>query len=130
MINQYLILNKNPNILMKIFIYNIIFITGLIIWGINTISYQKYYLIHSQVLNLNSYYCIEVLIPVKEVKKVTSNNNLWINKKKYHYIVKSTDNHITYKNKINYIKLYLKVLNLEKEYQIDGYRLDVKKKKE
>ena len=130
MINQYLILNKNPNILMKIFIYNIIFITGLIIWGINTISYQKYYLIHSQVLNLNSYYCIEVLIPVKEVKKVTSNNNLWINKKKYHYIVKNADNHITYKNKINYIKLYLKVLNLEKEYQIDGYHLDVQFKKE
>lgn len=130
MIDKYIILNKKMNIVMRVFIYNIILLTGLIIWCINTIPYQKYFLIHSQISSLNSYYCIEVLIPVKEVNRVISKNTLWINRKKYTYKVLKKDEKIIYKNKTNYLKLYLEVNNLEKEYLIDGYHIDVMFKEE
>ena len=130
MIDKYIILNRKPTILIKLFICNIIFLTGLIIWSINTFSYQKYFLVHSQISSLNSYYCIKVLIPVKEVNKITSQNTLWINNKIYQYRVVKKDNKITYKNKTNYLNLYLVINHLEKEYQIDGYRIDVLFKKE
>lgn len=130
MIDKYIILNRKPCIAIKLFICNVIFITALIIWSINTIMYQNYFLIHSQISNLNSYYCLKVLIPAKEVKKITSNNKLWINNKRYNYKVITKDNKIIYKNKTNYLKLYLKIENLEKEYLIDGYHIDVLFKKE
>lgn len=129
MIDKYIILNRNPKILMRIFIYNIIFITVLIIWCINGLSYQNYFLIHSQIVKSKNYYLVEALIPVKEVKEITSKNNLWINNKKYIYKVIKKNNKVIYQNKKNYIKLYLEINNLEKEYQIDGYHIDIQIKK-
>ncbi len=129
MIDKYIILNRKPNLIIRLFIYNALFLTGLIIWCINTFTYQKYFLFHSQILNLNSYYFLEVLIPVKEVNEIKSQDVLWINTKKYKYQFIKMNNSITYKNKINYIKVYLRIENLEKDYQKNGYHIDIKIKK-
>ena len=126
MIDTFVILNRKPNFVIKVFIYHLIFLTGMVIFGINTFSYQKYFLIHSQIFNLNSYYYLEVLVPVKEVNKVTTQNTLWIGSRKYYYKVYKLDQEVTYQNNNNYIKVYLEVLHLDHEYQINGYRLDVK----
>ena len=132
MIDRYIILHRKPRVLMKVFIFNIFLLTGLVIWGINTFMYQNYFQVHSQVLNLNSYYFLEVLIPVKEVNTVTYQNKLWINKKEYHYRVIDQGNNITYLDGDNYLTLYLAVDDLEKMYQINGYHIDIRiaKKKE
>ena len=130
MIEKYIILNRTPNIIIKLFIYNIIFLTGLIIYGINTLTYQSYYQIHSQISNLNSYYFLEVLVPAKEVNKINNQNKLWINTKEYNYRVFKTDEKITYRNNKNYIKLYLEIDNLDKNFQKKGYHLKIKIKKE
>ena len=123
-------LHRKPRVLMKVFIFNIFLLTGLVIWGINTFMYQNYFQVHSQVLNLNSYYFLEVLIPVKEVNTVTYQNKLWINKKEYHYRVIDQGNNITYLDGDNYLTLYLAVDDLEKMYQINGYHIDIRIAKE
>ncbi len=130
MIDRYIILHRKPRVLMKVFIFNIFLLTGLVIWGINTFMYQNYFQVHSQVLNLNSYYFLEVLIPVKEVNTVTYQNKLWINKKEYHYRVIDQGNNITYLDGDNYLTLYLAVDDLEKMYQINGYHIDIRIAKE
>lgn len=129
MIDKYIILNRKPNNIIKIFIIIIIFLTGIVIWGINNFTYQKYLLVHSQILNLNSYYYLEVLIPAKEVNQITKQNSLWINQKKYTYRILKIDNNIIFQNQENYIKVNLEINNLEKKYQVNGYHLDIKFKK-
>ena len=132
MIDKYIILNRKPKIIIRLFILNIFLLTGIVIWGINTFSYQNYLQIHSQISNLNSYYFLEALIPVKEVNTVTTQNKLWINNKCYYYKVIETSKNITYKNNNNYLKIYLSVYDLEENYLVNGYHLEIKflKKKE
>ena len=130
MIDKYIILNRKTGLIMKLFIYNISFLTVLVIFCINTLTYQTYFQIHSQILNLNSYFYLEVLIPAKEVNKITKQNQLWINSKKYQYKVAKIDKNITYKNNTNYIKLFLEINNLDKVFQINGYRVTIKIKKD
>ena len=129
MVDTYIILNRKPKLLIRVFIVNIFFLTGLVIFCINTLSYQLYFQIHSQVFNLNSYYYLKVLIPVKEVNEITKQNKLWIDTKSYYYKVVNESNDITYRHGINYLTLYLKVDNLDEKYLRNGYHLDVKIKK-
>ncbi len=130
MIDKYIILNRRPNFVVKLFIYNIIFLTGLVIFGINTLLYQSYYQFHSQILNLDSYYFLEVLVPVKEVNKVTKQNQLWINSKEYNYQVFKIDEKVSYRNGENYIKVYLDINHLDQSFQKDEYHINVKIKKD
>ena len=46
--------------------------------------------------------------------------------KKYNYQIYKIDNNCQYKDGINYQMVYLKVLNLDKLYLIDGYEVDGK----
>lgn len=126
MIDKYIILNRRPKLIIQLFILNIIFITGLIIWCINTISYQNFFHINSKISNLNSYYFLKVLIPVKEVNKIINKKELWINNKKYTYVTSKIDNKVIYKNNENYQTLYLDINNLEEKYKIDNYHLEIK----
>lgn len=130
MIDQYCILHRTPRLIVRIFFSIIIFLTGLAIWGINTFSYQSYFQFHSQILFKNSSYFLEVLIPVKEVKQVEKQNQLWIDKNKYTYKVVKQFNHVIYKKGDNYLKVYLMVDHLDKEIQLDGYRTIIKIPKE
>lgn len=126
MIDSYIILNRNPKIIIKIFTFNLILIIVLIIWGINTYNYKTYFEFHSQLLNFDSLFYLEVLIPAEEVDKVLKNKNIIINNKNYSFSLHKIDENVTYKNNTNYQKLYLKIENLEKKYLINGYQMKVK----
>lgn len=126
MIDSYIILNRKPSLIIKIFIFNISIILVLLIWGINTLKYQNFFTFHSKIIYLNSYYVIEVLIPEKEVNQIINNNILLINDKKYNYSVYKIEKEITYKENTNYQKMYLKINNLEEKYLINNYRIDIK----
>ena len=129
MIDTYIILNRKPNLIMQVFILNIFLLTGFVIWCINTLPYQFYFQIHSQIFNKNSYYYLKVLIPAKEVNEITKQNTLWINNKKYNYKIIKESNNITYKHEKNYLTLYLKIENLEEEYKKNGYHINIKIKR-
>ena len=69
--NKFIILNRKTSLIIKIFLLNTLILTILVIWGINTLSYQNYIQLHSKLLSLNSKYYLEVLIPIKEVNQIT-----------------------------------------------------------
>ena len=126
MIDSYIILNRKPSIVIKFFLLQVFFLTVLVIFGINTYTYQDYFQIHSVFVYQDSYYFLEVLIPTKEVNKITNQNKLWINAKEYQYQVSEVTNQVIYQNDENYVKLYLKVFNVEEEYLKNGYHVKVK----
>lgn len=130
MINSYIILNRKPKTVIILFVHIILFLLILAIWGINTLYYQSFFHIHSKILYQNSYYYLEVLIPAKEVETIATNQILIIESKSYNYHVYKTEPNIIYQNNQNYQKMYLVVTNLEKKYQVNGYQIDVKIKKE
>ena len=130
MIDKYIILNRKPKTIITIFLWNIFLLTVLVIWCINTCSYQNFFRIHSNIIKINSYYYLEVLIPVKEVNKITKQKKLWIKGKEYNYEIINREENIIYKNNTNYVKIYLKVKELDKRFQVKGYRLEIKIKSE
>ena len=131
MINHYLILNRKPSFIIKTFILVISFIIIAVIWGVNTFYYQNFIILHSRIKYFdNSYYFIEVLVPIKEVKQITKQNQIAINNKTYNYLIYKIDNNITYIDDENYQYVYLNVINLDDSYLINGYETDVKILKE
>ena len=126
MIDSYIIMNRKTKLITNMFIFNICIIMILIIWGINTLEYQSYFHIHSKILSFNSYYLLEVLVPAKEVNQVIKENELLIGKKTYNYTIYKIDNTITYQKDINYQKIYLEVSNLEDNYKVNNFRIDIK----
>ena len=131
MIDSYIIINRKPKFIIKIFLFITILIILLVIWAINTLYINSFINVQSHIINSNSYFLLKVLVPQKEVKKITS-NKLILNNKLYNYTIYRTEDKITYKNNINYLTLYLIIHNLEEEYKINGYHTEVKiiKKKE
>ena len=126
MIDGYIILNRKIPIIIKLFIFNICIIMIFLVWGINTLQYKKYFHIHSKIINFNSYFVLEVLIPEKEVNQVRENNKLFIGSKEYNYTIYKIEESIIYKDNINYYKMYLDVLDLDNKYLINNYNLDIK----
>lgn len=132
MINSYIILNRKTSFIIKLFIINVMILIIFVIWGINTFSYQTFIQTHSKILYFDSHFFLEVLIPSKEVNQVANNSQIIIDSKRYNYTVYKTDFNAEYKNNINYQKVYLKILNLDEMYKLNGYEMDVrilKKKK-
>lgn len=128
--NTFTILNRKTPLIINAFILNFFLLTVLVIWGINTLSYQSFLKVHSNILKIDSFYYLEVLIPIKEVNQITIENKLIIDNKTYNFNIYKTDPNITYKNNTNYQKIYLQVFNLNKEYQINGYQIEIKLLKE
>ena len=126
MIDKYIILNRKPKMIINLFFINIFLLTGFVIWGINTFTYTNYFLFHSQFLSQNSYYFLEVLVPVKEVKQIMNQNTLWINETNYSYRFLKKDDKVVYQDGGNYINVYLEIFDIDNEYLIDGYHLEVK----
>ena len=87
MIDGYIIMNRRTNLIIKMFVFNISIIIILVIWGVNTFYYQSYFHIHSKLINFNSYYLLEVLIPEKEVNQIINKNVLLIGDQVYNYSV-------------------------------------------
>lgn len=126
MIDGYIIMNRRTNLIIKMFVFNISIIIILVIWGVNTFYYQSYFHIHSKLINFNSYYLLEVLIPEKEVNQIINKNVLLIGDQVYNYSVYQVSNNIVYRDNINYIKLYLDVFYLEEKYKINNYQIEIK----
>ena len=126
MIDSYIILNRKVRPVIIVFILNICIIICLLIWGINTLEYQNFFHIHSKIIKLNSYYFLEVLIPVKEVNQIIGENNLFIGDEVYSYSIYKIDDNIIYKDNTNYQKIYLNVDRLDDKYLINNYRIEIK----
>ena len=123
---SYVILNRKPSLIIKIFIFNIIILVSLIIWGINTLYYQTYLTFLSKVVNYNDKYVLEILTPISKVPQIKKQNKIIIDKNTYNYQIYEIDNNVVFINNTNYQKIFLEIPNLSTNYLINGYKMDVK----
>lgn len=130
MIDKHVILSRKTDLIIKVYIINFFIILALILYGINTLRYQTFFHIHSVVVNINSEYYIEVIVPVNDVSKIINKNKLLIASKEYNYQIYKIVPKVQYQNQTNYQKIYLKIVNLENKYQLDGYQIKIKIKKD
>lgn len=121
-VNSYIILNKNTNKLIKLFIITSLFIVLLLVLTLN-IKYKKYYYLYGQVDNnyrLILYCDIKYLEVIKKSNKVVINNNT------YNYKILSIDTNYTILNNTNnYIQLVIDI-NLNSEDKITNNILKLK----
>lgn len=121
-VNSYIILNKNTNKIIKLFIITSLFIVLLLILTLN-IKYKKYYYLYGQVDNnyrLILYCDIKYLEVIKKSNKVVINNNT------YNYKILSIDTNYTILNNTNnYIQLVIDI-NLNSEDKITNNILKLK----
>ena len=61
MINSYIILNRKTSFIIKLFLFIVLSLILLVIWGINTFYYQSYLKLHSQILYFNPNYYLEIM---------------------------------------------------------------------
>lgn len=124
-IKSYIILNKNSNLITKLFI----FISLLIVIAILTIfqiKYSKYYQTVGQVIEENNTYQLSLYLDPYKLKILKNNNKIIIDKEEYFYDIKYIDNkYLISDNLDNYINVILDV-NLKKKDRIVNNILDVK----
>lgn len=130
MINSYVILNRKTSFISKLFLIIVLSLILLVIWGINTFYYQSYLKLHSQILYFNPNYYLEVLVPVKEVNQITKQNKIIIEDKTYNYSIYKIISNVEYIDNTNYLKILLKIENLDEIYLVNGYQTDIKILKE
>mgnify|MGYP003304067771 CR=1 FL=1 len=126
MINSYIILNRKTSFISKLFLFIVLSLILLVIWGINTFYYQNYLKLHSQILYFNPNYYLEVLIPVKEVNQITKQNKIIIEDKTYNYSIYKIISDVEYIDNTNYLKILLRIDNLDISYLVNGYQTDIK----
>lgn len=130
MIDGYVIQNRKPKLVIKIFVFIMFLVISLFVWGINTLIYHDFYHLNSKIKKFNSYYFLEVLVPVEEVNRIVKQKYLFIDDIQYFYDVYNISNDAIYENDSNYQRLYLEVKGLNESYLIDGYRLNIEIPKE
>ena len=124
LIDSYIILNRKSSPTIKIFLFIIITLIFIVIWALNTLNINSIIHINSEIHNVHSYYLMKVIVPQKEVNNIT-NKKLLINGKIYKFNIYQKSPNIIYKNNNNYRELYLKIYNLDKEYQVNGYHINI-----
>lgn len=121
-VNSYIILNKNTNKLIKLFIITSLFIILLLILTLN-IKYKKYYYLYGQVDNN---YRLILYCDIKYLEVLKKNNKVVINNDTYNYKILSIDTNYTILNNTNnYIQLVIDI-NLNSEDKITNNILKLK----
>lgn len=121
-VNSYIILNKNTNKLIKLFIITSLFIVLLLILTLN-IKYKKYYYLYGQVDNN---YRLILYCDIKYLEVIKKNNKVVVNNNTYNYKILSIDTNYTILNNTNnYIQLVIDI-NLNSEDKITNNILKLK----
>lgn len=121
-VNSYIILNKNTNKLIKLFIITSLFIVLLLVLTLN-IKYKKYYYLYGQVDNN---YRLILYCDIKYLEALKKNNKVVINNNTYNYKILSIDTNYTILNNTNnYIQLVIDI-NLNSEDKITNNILKLK----
>lgn len=121
-VNSYIILNKNTNKIIKLFIITSLFIILLLVLTLN-IKYKKYYYLYGQVDNN---YRLILYCDIKYLEVIKKNNKVVINNNTYNYKILSIDTNYTILNNTNnYIQLVIDI-NLNSEDKITNNILKLK----
>lgn len=127
MLDSYILLNRQPKNIIKLFTFSIFLLFFILIFLINKLTYTPYLEKKSKVVFMNNNFYLEVEILQDEFNTISNNNKIIINNKEYFYNI----------DKINLDdssdsrqKIYLYIENLSNSYKINNYILLVKFEKE
>lgn len=123
MIDEYIIINRKPKIIIKIFIYNIMFLMMLVIYLSNILTYTSYYSTNSYIFCSNNKYYLKLIIPIDKINLIVKKESLIINDEIYNYSIYKIDSNAINDNNII---IYLKVYGLKGSYKINNYIVKIK----
>lgn len=123
MLDSYIILNRNPKIIIKLFTYTSLALFVLLIYLSNIINYTSYFKIYSCITFIDNNYYLKIVIPIDKLNLITTKNQIILDNNIYNYQVYKIVND---KNDNNSQIVYLKIDNLESSYKINNYSVKVK----
>lgn len=123
MFEKYVIINRKPKIIMKIFVYNILVLMVLSVYLSREISYTSYYSIYSYIFYSNNEYYLKLIVPIDKINLIIEQNMLNIEDNAYNYEVNEIDSNVINNNSQ---VIYLKVYKLDSSYKINNYMVKVK----
>lgn len=123
MLDSYIILNRNPKIIIKLFTYTSLALFVLLIYLSNIINYTSYFKTYSYITFIDNNYYLKIITPINKLKQITTKNQIILDNNIYNYQVYKIVND---KNDNNSQIVYLKIDNLESSYKINNYSVKVK----
>ena len=123
MLDSYIILNRNPKIIIKLFTYTSLALFILLIYLSNIINYTSYFKTYSCITFIDDNYYLKIVIPVDKLNLITTKNQIILDNNIYNYQVYKI---VNIKKDINSQIVYLKIDNLESSYKINNYSVKVK----
>lgn len=123
MLDSYIILNRNPKIIIKLFTYTSLALFVLLIYLSNIINYTSYFKTYSCITFIDNNYYLKIVIPIDKLNLITTKNQIILDNNIYNYQVYKI---VNIKKDINSQIVYLKIDNLESSYKINNYGTKVK----
>lgn len=122
MLDSYIILNRQPKIIIKIFYCVSILLTFLSLYLLTTLTYTSYYSNNSYVTFIDKSYYLKLKVQVDKLNLITTNHQIILDNNIYNYQVYKIENDITNNSQI----VYLKIANLDESYKINNYGIKIK----
>lgn len=122
MLDSYIILNRQPKIIIKIFYCVSILLTFLSLYLLTTLTYTSYYSNNSYVTFIDKSYYLKLKVQVDKLNLITTNHQIILDNNIYNYQVYKIENDITNNSQI----VYLKIANLDEYYKINNYGIKIK----
>ena len=130
LIDTYILMNRKPKIILKLFIYNILILIVLVIYVLFNCNYTSYFYSDSKITLKDNMYLLKIMTPISDLSSISQNKFLLINDKEYMYQIYEIEDNLIYEDDSVYQIVYLKIWNLEDYYQINNYPLSIKIKGE
>lgn len=124
MIDTYIIQNRKAKLISEVFICNILILILLVVYVINNFTYTFYFSQTSKMRYVDNKFLLVINTQISNIETITKNRKIIINNKEYMYCIEKIEDDIDYNGE--YQNIYLKIYNLEDDYLIDNYRVDVK----
>lgn len=121
MLDKYIILDREPNIVIKVFIYFLIVFVILLIYLSNRLSYTSYYSNNSYITFVLDDYYLKMDIPVNKLDLIINNNKIILDDRVYSYQIHSLE----IGQSMNSQVIYLKIYDLDLSYKINNYIVKV-----
>lgn len=128
-IDSEIIMQRKINSFVYVYIMIIIILVLSLIIFFMLFNYKTYYKTKGIVTEENDYYYIKTYIPLNNIKYLTNNNIVIIDKNKYKYSIKNIDKEY-YTDNQNTYQIITIDLDLPSKYQYNNLTIELKLKKE
>jgi len=124
-IDSEIILQRKIGSYVYVYIMIIIVIMLSIIIFFILFNYKIYYTIRGTVIKDDDHFYIRIYIPINDIKYITTNNSVIIDKKEYKYIISMIDSEYFTDNIVTYQIVKID-MSIDEKYKMNNLTLDLK----